>query len=129
MADSTVTLVGNTTRDPELRYTPTGRATSSFGLAVSRRWQKDGKWQEQTSFFNIVCWASLAENVSASITKGSRVIVSGSLEQRSWDTAEGEKRTIVEINADAIGPDLRWATAEIARTEREKVGAPAEEPF
>lgn len=115
---NSVTLVGNLTRDPELRFTTGGRAVASFGLAVNRRYQKDGEWQEQTSFFNVVAWGDLGENCATSLTKGSRAIVTGRLEQRSWDTSEGEKRTVVEIIADEIGPSLRWATAEIARTER-----------
>ena len=115
-----VTLGGNLTRDPELRYTTGGRAVVTSGLACNRRYQKNGEWQEQTSFFNVVCWGDLAENVAASLTKGARVIASGRLEQRSYETNEGEKRSVVEVVADEIGPSLRWATAEVARTEREK---------
>jgi len=130
MADNTVTLVGNITRDPELRYTAGGRGVAGFGMAVNRRYQVNGEWQEQTSFFNVTAWGELGENVSASLGKGARVIVFGRLEQRSWDTQEGEKRTVVEIVADSIGPDLRWATAEVKRTERtggagERKSAPA----
>lgn len=121
MADSTVTLVGNMTRDAELRYTTGGRAIASFGIAVNRRWQNKttNEWEEQVSFFNVTAWANLGENVVASLVKGSRVIVTGRLEQRSWDTPEGEKRSVVEIVADEIGPSLRWATCEVTRTERE----------
>ena len=122
MSNADVTIVGNLTRDPELRYTTGGSGVASFGLAVSRRWQKNGEWQEQTSFFNVVAWGELGENVAASITKGARVIVAGRLEQRSWETNDGEKRSVVEIVADEIGPSLRWATAEIARTERSDGG-------
>ena len=77
MATNTVTLIGNLTRDPELRYTTGGRGVASFGLAVNRRYQVNGEWQEQTSFFNVVCWAELGENVAASLGKGSRAIVTG----------------------------------------------------
>ena len=116
MADSTVTVVGNLTRDPELRFTSGGRGQASFGLAVSRRYQVNNEWQEQTSFFNVVAWGSLGENAAASLTKGTRIIVTGRLEQRSYETKEGEKRSVVEIIADEIGPSLRWARAEIERT-------------
>jgi single-strand DNA-binding protein len=117
-SDNMVTLVGNLTRDPELRFTTGGRGVSSFGLAVNRRWQKNGEWQEETSFFNIVCWGDMAENVATSLTKGSRVICAGRLVQRSWTTENDEKRSVVELVCDEIGPSLRWATVEIARTER-----------
>ena len=120
MADSTVTVVGNVTRDPEMRYTPSGVAKASFGVAVSRRWQNRNtqEWEEQTSFFNVVCWRDMAENVCESIGKGARVVVNGRLEQRSWETENGDKRSVVEIVADDIGPSLRWATAEVRRNER-----------
>ena len=78
----------------------------------------NGEWQEQTSFFNVVCWGDLGENAATSLTKGARAIVTGRLEQRSWETAEGEKRSVVEVVADEVGPSLRWATAQIERTER-----------
>jgi single-strand DNA-binding protein len=120
MSDNTVTLVGNCTRDPELRYTSGGRGVVSFGVAVSRRYQQNSEWVEQTSFFDVTAWASLGENVAASLTKGSRVIVYGRLEQRSWETQEGEKRSKVEVVADSIGPDLRWATVSVEKTSREK---------
>lgn len=114
-----VTIVGNCTRDPELRYTPAGQAQCSFSVAVNRRWQnkQSQEWEEQTSFFNVVAWGSLAENLSESIAKGARVVVSGRLEQRSWET-DGEKKSVVELVADACGPDLRWSTCEIVRNER-----------
>jgi len=117
---NTVTVVGNLTRDPELRFTQSGQARAVLGIAVNRRWQNrsSGEWEEQVSFFNIVCWADMAENVSESLSKGSRVLVTGRLDQRSWDTPEGDKRSVVEISAEEIGPSLRWATAEVRRTER-----------
>lgn len=121
MASNTVTLIGNTTRDVELRYTTGGRAVATFGLAVNRRYQSNGEWQEETSFFNVVCWGDLGENAAASLTKGSRTIVTGRLQQRSWETNEGDKRTVVEVIADEAGPSLRWAQAQIERNEREKV--------
>ena len=118
MADSTVTLVGNLTREPELRFTQGGRAVATLGLAVSRRYQVNNEWQEQTSFFNVVAWGQLGENAAASLTKGTRVIVSGRLEQRSYETQNGEKRSVVEISADEIGPSLRWATSSVERNDR-----------
>ena len=117
---NSVTLVGNITRDPELRFTPSGQATATFGLAVNRRWQnrQTQEWEEATSFFDVVCWRDLADNVSESLAKGSRVIVTGRLEQRSWETQEGDKRSKVEVVADEVGPSLRWATAEVKKTDR-----------
>ena len=118
MADNTVTVVGNITRDPELRFTTGGRAVASFGIAVNRRYQVNNEWQEQTSFFDVVCWREMAENASESLTRGSRVIVTGRLEQRSWETQEGDKRSKIEVVADEIGPSLRWATAEVKKNDR-----------
>ncbi|MGH9165894.1 MAG: single-stranded DNA-binding protein [Acidimicrobiales bacterium] len=119
-SENSVTLVGNITRDPELRFTPTGQATASFGLAVNRRWQnrQSGEWQEATSFFDVVCWREMAENASESLSRGSRVLVTGRLEQRSWENQEGEKRSKIEVVADEIGPSLRWATAQVTKNER-----------
>jgi single-strand DNA-binding protein len=129
MADSTVTLTGNLTRDPELRFTAGGRAVATIGIAVSRRYQVNNEWQEQTSFFNIVCWGSLGENAAASLTKGTRIMVTGRLEQRSYETQDGEKRSVVEVVADEIGPSLRWATAQIDRNDRKgPEGGPAGAP-
>jgi single-strand DNA-binding protein len=118
-SENSVTLVGNITRDPELRYTTGGRGVASFGLAVNRRYQQNGEWQEQTSFFNITAWGDLGENAAASLTKGARVIVTGRLQQREYETREGEKRTIVEVIADELGPSLRWAQAQVERIQRD----------
>lgn len=122
MADNSITLVGNLTRDPELRFTTGGRGVASFGIAVSRRYQVNGEWQEQTSYFNIVAWGQLGENAASTLTKGMRVVVSGRLEQREYQNREGEKRTAIEINADEIGPSLRWATASVERNPRSEGG-------
>jgi single-strand DNA-binding protein len=124
MSGNSVTVVGNITRDPELRFTPTGVATASFGVAVNRSWQnrQTQEWEEATSFIDVVCWRDLADNVSESLSKGSRVIVTGRLEQRSWETQDGEKRSKVEIVADEVGASLRFATAQITRTERKGPG-------
>ena len=118
MADNTVTLVGNVTRDPEIRFTTGGRGVASFGLAVNRRYQSNGEWQEQTSFFDVVAWGTLGENAAASLSKGTRVVVYGRLEQRSWETENGEKRSKVEVIADELGPSLRWAQAHVEKTAR-----------
>ncbi len=117
---NTVVIVGNVTRDPELRFTPSGQATATFGLAVNRRWQnrQTQEWEEATSFFDVVCWREMAENVSESLSRGTRVIVSGRLEQRSWETPEGERRSKIEIIADELGPSLRWASAQVVKNER-----------
>jgi single-strand DNA-binding protein len=133
-----VELIGNITRDPELRFTPSGAAVANFGLAVNRRWrnQQTNEWEEQVSFFDVVCWRELAENVTESLTKGSRVMVSGRLDQRSWETQDGDKRSKVEVVADEVGPSLRWATAQVTKTERRDGGGgggysappPAQEP-
>lgn len=124
--DNTTTLVGNLTRDIELRYTANGRGVASFGLAVSRRYQVNGEWQEQTSFFNVSAWGDVGENAAASLSKGTRAVVVGRLEQREYTTREGEKRTAVEIVADEVSPSLKWATAQVERTTRSTTEAEAE---
>lgn len=121
-SENSVTLVGNLTKDPELRYTTGGRGVASFGLAVNRRYMVNGEWQEQVSFFNIVAWADLGENAAASLNKGNRVIVTGRLEQRSYETRDGEKRNVTEVIADELGPSLRWAQVEIERISRDSAG-------
>jgi len=118
-SENSVTLVGNLTRDPELRYTTGGRGVASFGLAVNRRYQVNGEWQEQVSFFNVVAWGDLGENAAASISKGTRVVVTGRLEQRSYETKDGEKRNVTEVIADELGPSLRWAQAQVERISRD----------
>ena len=122
MADSTVTGTGTLTRDPELRFTAGGKGVASFGIAVNRRYQKNNEWVEQTSFFNVTAWGTLGENAAASLTKGMRVIVTGRLDQRSYETQQGEKRSVVEIVADEIGPSLRWATAQVEKVARSEGG-------
>jgi single-strand DNA-binding protein len=118
MADNTVTVTGTLTRDPELRFTQGAQGVATIGIAVNRRYQRNNEWVEDTSFFNVTAWGSLAENAAASLAKGVRVIVTGRLQQRSYETQQGEKRNVVEIVADEIGPSLRWATAQIERTQR-----------
>jgi single-strand DNA-binding protein len=118
MADSTVTIVGTLTRDPELRFTQGGRGVATIGVAVNYRFQRNNEWVEEASFFNVTAWGSVGENASASLSKGMRVIVTGRLQQRSYETQQGEKRSVVEIIADEIGPSLRWATAQVEKTQR-----------
>ena len=117
---SNVTLIGNITRDPELRYTAGGQAIATFGIAVNRRWQnrQTNEWEEAVSFFDVTAWQQLAENVAESVQKGTRVIVTGRLDQRSWETQDGEKRSKVEIVADEVGPSVRYATAAVTKNER-----------
>ncbi len=127
MADNTITVVGNLTRDPELRFSQTGRARAVLGVAVNRRWmnRQTNDWEEHTSFFNVVCWSDHAEHVCESLAKGNRVVVYGRLEQRSWETPEGDQRSTVEIIAEEVAASLRWATAEVTRIPR---GEGAREP-
>ena len=123
-----VSITGNITRDPELRFTPTGQAITNFGVAVNRRWQnrQTNEWEESTSFFDVVAWGTMGENVAQSLTRGSRVVVTGRLDQRSWESQDGERRSKVEIVADEVAPSLRFATAKIEKNERRSPdGAPA----
>ncbi|MCX6535210.1 MAG: single-stranded DNA-binding protein [Actinobacteria bacterium] len=120
MADNSITLVGNLPRDPEIRFTATGRAVASFSMGVGRRYQVNGEWQEQTSWFNVTAWGQLGENAAATLVKGSRVVVTGRLEQREYTSREGEKRTAIDVVADDIGPSLRWATATVVRTPKQE---------
>lgn len=117
---NTVTIVGNVVREPELRFTNSGLANATFSVAVNRRRlnQQTQEWEENTSFFDVVCWRELAENASGSLEKGSRVIVSGRLEQRTWESNEGEKRSKVQVVADELGVSLRWATVTAVKNER-----------
>lgn len=113
--DNTITIVGNLTRDPELRFTPGGAAVANFGVAWNLK-GRDGA-EDKVSFFDVTCWRQLAENVSDSLTKGSRVVVHGRLDQRSWENQDGERRSKVEIVADDVAPSLKWATVELTRNE------------
>ncbi|MGH9086736.1 MAG: single-stranded DNA-binding protein [Acidimicrobiales bacterium] len=121
MSNST-TVTGNLTRDPEIRYTRDGQANVVLGVAVNRRWQdrETHEWEESTSFFDVICWRDLAENAAMSLVKGMRVMVTGRIEQRTWETEEGERRSKVEIVAEEMGPSLRFATAEVHRNERSR---------
>jgi single-strand DNA-binding protein len=118
--DNSVTITGNATREPELRFTPSGQAVANFGVAVNRRWQnrQTQEWEEAVSFFDVTAWSQLAENVAESISKGTRVTIAGRLDQRSWETQDGDKRSKVEVVADDIAVSLRWATVDVVKNER-----------
>lgn len=115
--DNTVTLVGNLTRDPELRFTSTGKAVANAGMAITPRRLVDGQWVDgDPNFFDLTVWDAQAENFAESCVKGTRVIVMGRLRYRSWDDDQGNKRSKVEVVVDHVGPSLQWATAEVTRT-------------
>lgn len=116
-----VVLVGNLTDDPELRYTPSGVPVATFTVAVNRR-QRDpatGEWKDgETSFIRCNVWRQQAENAAESLTKGTRALVVGRLRQRSWETPEGQKRSVTEVEVENVGPSLEWATAAVTKTSR-----------
>ena len=119
--DNFVQIIGNVTRDPELRFTTGGTAVCSFGIAWTprRRNPQTGEWEDgDTSFFNCSAWRDLGENIAASISKGTRVVVTGSVRSRDWEDRDGNKRTSIEIDVDDCAPSLRWAQAQIDRTSR-----------
>ncbi len=117
--DNQVMLVGNLTDDPELRFTPNGAAVANFRLAVTPRVRDGDSWKDgETSFFRINVWRQQAENVAETLQKGARCIVVGRLRTRSWETPEGEKRSVTEVEADEIGPSLKFATAKVERSSR-----------
>ena len=119
--DTVITVVGNLTADPELRFTPSGAAVANFTVASTPRTfdRQSNEWKDgEALFMRCNIWRDAAENVAESLTKGSRVIVSGRLKQRSYETREGEKRTVVELEVDEIGPSLRYATAQVNRASR-----------
>ena len=119
-SDNCITLVGNITDDPELRFTPSGSAVANFTVAVNRRFKnQQGGWEDKLDgFFKCNCWRDMAENVAESLQKGMRVMVVGRLQQRSWDDQEGNKRSAFEIQVDEVGPSLRWATASVTKSQR-----------
>src|SRR5438105_3504763 len=123
MSENTVTLVGNLTDDPELRFTAQGAAVANFRIAVSKRIRdpQTNEWKDgDTSFFRVNVWRQLAENVAESLARGTRVIVTGTLKMRQWETQEGEKRSVVEVEATEVGPSLKWATAKIEKASRQR---------
>jgi single-strand DNA-binding protein len=115
--DNYTSIVGNLVDDPELRFTGNGTAVANLRVAVTQRIQQDGTWRDgETSFFKVNVWRGQAENLADSLSKGDRVMVSGRLRQRSWETSEGEKRSVTELEADEVGASLKWATAKVERT-------------
>ncbi len=119
--DTTITVVGNLTADPELRFTPSGAAVANFTVASTPRIfdRQSSEWKDgEALFLRCNIWREAAENVAESLTRGSRVIVTGRLKQRSFETREGEKRTVFEVEVDEIGPSLRYATAKVNKASR-----------
>ena len=116
-ADNHTTIVGNLVDDPELRFTNNGIAVANLRVAVTQRIQQDGEWRDgDTSFLKVNVWRGQAEHLADSLSKGDRVMVTGRLRQRSWETPEGDKRSVTEIEADEVGASLKWATAKVERT-------------
>jgi single-strand DNA-binding protein len=141
--DTIVTIVGNLTSDPDLRFTPSGAAVSNFTVASTPRSfdKQTGEWKDgEALFMRCNVWRQAAENVAESLTRGARVVVTGRLKQRSFETKEGEKRTVVELDVDEIGPSLKYATAKVNKIARSGGdgdygrssgggGAPADDPW
>ncbi len=129
--DTVITVIGNLTDDPELRFTPSGAAVANFTVASTPRIFKreSNSWEDgDTLFMRCSVWRQYAENVAESLVRGTRVIVQGRLKQRSYETREGEKRTVVELEVEDIGPALRYATAKVQRTQRSGPGGPGGAP-
>jgi single-strand DNA-binding protein len=119
--DTVITVIGNITGDPELRFTPSGAAVANFTVASTPRAfdRQSNEWKDgETLFMRCSVWRDAAENVAESLGRGTRVIVSGRLKSRSYETKEGEKRTVVEMEVDEVGPSLRYATAKVNKTQR-----------
>ncbi|MDX3190209.1 single-stranded DNA-binding protein [Streptomyces sp. MN03-5084-2B] len=119
--DTVITVIGNLTSDPELRFTPSGAAVANFTVASTPRTldKQSGEWKDgEALFLRCNIWRQAAENVAESLTRGARVVVQGRLKQRSFETKEGEKRTVVELEVDEIGPSLRYATAKVNKVSR-----------
>ena len=123
--DTTLTIIGNLTNDPELRFTPSGAAVANFTVASTPRMfdRQSNEWKDgETLFMRCSVWRDAAENVAESLQRGSRVIVTGRLKSRSYETKEGEKRTVVELEVDEVGPSLRYATAKVTKANRGEGG-------
>jgi single-strand DNA-binding protein len=119
MSDTHVTVTGNLTADPELKFTTNGAAVANFRIAVTSRVRDGEGWKDgETSFFRVNAWRQLAQHVTDSLSKGDRAVVIGRLKSRSWETPEGEQRSVVEIDADEVAPSLRWAVAKPERVTR-----------
>lgn len=129
-----ITVIGNLTADPELRFTPSGAAVAKFTVCVNKRVKDaNGAWKDgEPSFYSVSAWRGLAENVAETLTRGMRVVVVGEISQRHWeDTKTGEKRSAFEVTADAVGPDLTWATAKVSKVSKSQGqgGGPADDPW
>jgi single-strand DNA-binding protein len=123
--ETTITVIGNLTNDPELRFTPSGSPVANFTVASTPRTfdRQSNEWKDgETLFLRCSIWRDPAENVAESLTKGMRVIISGRLKSRTYETKEGEKRTVIEMECDEIGPSLRYANAKVNRTQRNNQG-------
>ncbi|HEY2166802.1 MAG TPA: single-stranded DNA-binding protein [Jatrophihabitantaceae bacterium] len=140
--ETIITVVGNLTADPELRFTPSGAAVASFTIASTPRTfdRNTNEWKDgEALFLRCSIWRQAAENVAESLTRGMRVVAQGRLKQRSFETREGEKRTVIELDVDEIGPSLKYASAKVNRTQRSSTGggfgssggdaAPADDPW
>jgi len=130
--ETTITVVGNLTADPDLRFTSTGAAVLDFTVASTPRVydRESGEWRDdRTLFLRCNLWRQAAENAARSLTKGTRVIVQGRLKQRSFETKEGDKRTVVELDVDAIGPELRYASAKVSKVGRDGGAAADDDPW
>jgi single-strand DNA-binding protein len=120
--ETTITVVGNISQDVELRFVPNGNAVANFSVASTPKVfdRNSNEWKDgETLFLRCSAWREMAENIAESITKGTRVVVTGRLKQRSYETTSGEKRTVIELEVDEIGPSLRWATAKVTRSNRQ----------
>jgi single-strand DNA-binding protein len=116
-ADNHTTIVGNLVEDPELRFTNNGIAVANLRVAVTQRVQQDGQWRDgETNFFKVNVWRDQAEHLADSLTKGDRVMVTGHLRQRSWETPDGEKPSVTELEAEEVEASLKWATAKVERS-------------
>ncbi len=137
MTDTLITIIGNLTADPELRFTPAGAAVANFTVASTPRTfdKQSNEWKDgEALFLRCQVWREAAENVAESLTRGSRVIVTGKLKSRTFETREGEKRTVIELEVDEIGPSLKYATATVNKANRGGGGSsratkPAEDPW
>jgi single-strand DNA-binding protein len=122
-ADNHTTIVGNLVEDPEVRFTSSGIAVANLRVAVTQRVQQDGQWRDgETSFFKVNVWRGQAENLADSLSRGDRVMVTGRLRQRSWETPEGDKRSVTELEAEEVGASLKWATAKVERASQRSNG-------
>lgn len=127
-----ITITGNLTADPELRFTPTGAAVANFTVAVSKRVKNGDKWEDgPSSFYRCSIWRQYAENIAETLTKGNRVIVTGEMNQREYEDKQGEKRSVWELNAEEVGVCLRYVTARVQKAERVKQAGqvPADDPW